>query len=347
MKIRPTPPIHALAGLLGCALLSSSLASRAPRDSDGWELATPAPAIPLVPAVLENLDTFSCTECHREVVEEWAGSAHGLAWVDEEYQSSLEDRKRPEKCHDCHIPQNLVETGELVKKVLPREDNLVHGISCDSCHLGPDGAYLGPRGTPTAAHASARSTLHVDGGSDALCIICHERNVGPVIGIAKDYEKKYATVAGAETCVGCHMAPVERQWSLPAEGEEPPPVRMGRSHALQTPRDPGFLRQAFELSAVRESEGCVVRIVNRAGHRVPGFNGRELEFRAEVLDTEGKVLAEAEIVVDKRRFIPVRGETRIELDKDGAEVRIRAYHDEPRARKPIEFLDVRLPLAGR
>jgi hypothetical protein len=340
MKTRQAT-IRVLAGLFGCALLSSALASRA---LDGWDIKTPEPAIPFEPEVLANLDALSCTECHREVVEEWAGSAHGLAWVDEEYQSSLEDRKRPEKCYDCHIPQNLVETGALVKKVVPREDDLVHGISCDACHLGPDGAYLGPHGAPTAAHASVQSELHTDGGSDALCIICHERNVGPVIGIAKDYEKKYRSGEGAETCVGCHMAPVERQWGLPAEGEEPPPVRAGRSHALQTPRDPGFLRRAFELSVVREGEGYAVVIANRAGHRVPGLVGRELEFRAEVLDDAGKTLAEAEIVINKRRFLPVGGEQRIVLEQAGSEVRVRAYHDEPRARKPIEFLDTRLPL---
>ena len=342
MKIRTTPSLRALIATATGVLLCSALAVRAAAPHD-WTLEAPEPAIPLVPATLDELDAFSCTECHREIVEEWASSAHGLAWVDEEYQESLEDRRRPEQCYDCHIPQNLVETGEVAKKVKPREDNLVHGISCDSCHLGPDGAYLGPWGAPTSAHASVASPIHQGAGSDALCIVCHARNVGPVIGIAKDYQKKFAG-EGKETCVGCHMAPVERRWGTPAEGEEEPPIRSGRSHALQTPRDPAFLRQAFELSASKTDAGCVVTIGNRAGHRIPGLIGREIEFQAKVLDASGKVIAEGEVGIDKRRFLPVGGETRIELEKAGTEVHVIGIHDAPTAIKPIEFLDVRLPL---
>ena len=82
-----------------------------------------------------------------------------------------------------------------------------------------------------------------DARSSELCAVCHKTNIGPVVGIAKDYFASKQAERG-RTCVGCHMAKVERAW---ADGEGVP-VRVGRSHAIQTPRDPSFLRQAFALS---------------------------------------------------------------------------------------------------
>ena len=63
-----------------------------------------------------------------------------------------------------------------------------------------------------------------------------------------------------------------------------------------------------------------------------------------MLDASGKVIAEGEVGIDQRRFLPVGGETRIELEKAGTEVHVIGIHDAPTAIKPIEFLDVRLPL---
>ena len=100
---------------------------------------------------------------------------------------------------------------------------------------------------------------------------------------------------------------------------------------------------AFDLSVERTEEGGLVRIKNRAGHRIPGLIGREIEFEAEVLDGDGDVVVRGHVEIDKRRYLPVGGETQIELHKAGVEVRIRGTHDAPRADDPILFLDGRLP----
>src|SRR6185503_17542859 len=99
-------------------------------------------------------------------------------------------------------------------------------------------------------------------GSNALCSACHAFNIGPVIGIAKDFATANLEGRGL-SCVGCHMAPVERAWASDA------PPRPGRSHAIQTPRDPAFLRLAFGTT-VRTAGGKTTLVLeNQAGHRVP------------------------------------------------------------------------------
>jgi len=85
--------------------------------------------------------------------------------------------------------------------------------------------------------------------SSRMCAVCHATNIGPVVGIAKDFLGAKLEEQGS-SCIGCHMAPMDRK---PSKGaEESAPVRPGRSHAIQTPRDPAFLALAFEPSVAHE-----------------------------------------------------------------------------------------------
>ena len=309
-----------------------------------WDLATPAPvpATEGLPAKLDRLDELSCTECHVEVVEEWATTQHALAWVDGVYQEEIKGRRKPESCHGCHIPE-LMHDGPMTRRPKPRSEDLHFGVSCESCHLGPEGEMLGPHGTPTDAHPSKKSETMIGAGSNELCSSCHRVNIGPVIGIAKDFERARLTEQGI-SCVECHMAPVERRWAnLPegAEGEEAP-IRLGRSHALQTPRDPSFLRQAFEYSAAAEGGKTVVTLRNRASHRIPGLVGRALLFEAQLVDADGKVLAEGDLEITTRAHVPMDGSVTIELEGSGAAVVLKGIQEDPLVKDPVPFLDLRL-----
>ncbi len=296
-------------------------------------LAPPAPAVALDPERVANLDQYACATCHTEVADEWARSAHGLAWDDRAYQASLESKRRPQSCHGCHIPQPLL-AGELPRRPKPRDENKHLGVSCEACHLGPNGEMLGPRGTPVDAHASSVSERMSAPGSDGLCLACHSTNIGPVIGIGKDFTAADLS-AQDRSCVGCHMAPIERRW---ADGENVP-ARTGRSHALQTPRDPTFLRRAIEVSWRTDGGRNRVVITNKAGHRVPGLIGRELRFRAELLDPGNVVVETSEVTIDTRAYLPVNGTIDIAFTKTGASVRVSADHIDPRSEEPIRFLD--------
>jgi hypothetical protein len=274
------------------------------------------------------------------VVEEWAATAHGVAWVDEVYQETIARRSRPDLCYGCHVPQPLLATGELPRRPRARDEHH-RGVDCESCHVGPGGAMLGPRGTATEAHPSIASELMRGGGSSALCAACHSTSIGPVIGIAKDFVAADLAQRG-RSCVGCHMAPVERSWA-DVEGRRSP-ARMGRSHALQTPRDSSFLRRAFHLSAEREAGGVRVTVANAAGHRVPGLIGREIRFAFELADAEGVVIGRAELAFDATAYLPLGAVRELMIAGDGERVLVRGLHLDPRHAEPILFLERALPV---
>ncbi len=351
--------------VLICASVSAALGFQAgakpPASSAGQpnfqDLKPPQPIPDGRIARLENLGAYACVQCHTDVANEWAASTHALAWRDPIYQEEIAGKSRPEACHACHIPKPLHQ-GQLGLKPEARPETKAdaweHGISCESCHQGPDGEILGPLGLTTSAHTSKRADSMIDGGSTALCLSCHKVNIGPVIGIAKDFETSNQAARG-RSCVGCHWAAVERAWAN-APAEKSPGVvlasselspRPGRSHATQTPRDPAFLRRAFELSAEVKAGKTVITIRNSTGHRVPGLIGRSFELTASVLDAGGKVLAEKKQVFDTRAHLPVDQSVELVIDALGKEVRLVGMHNDPRLDKPVPFLDVRLAPTGQ
>jgi len=319
---------------LGVPALAAALG-----DDDAWTLPHPAPVI-TIPAEAPELGSYGCASCHADVAAEWVGSAHGLSWLDRDYQESLTTKRVPASCHACHVPEPLLAGGELAPRVDAREDDLHLGVRCETCHLGPEGSILGPQGLATDAHASVRSEHFVGAGSTALCASCHSTNIGPVIGVAKDFETAEMAARGL-TCVGCHMGPVERRWA--DDGE----VRAARSHALQTPRDPAFLRLAFGLTVRAEGGSVHLDVANQAGHRVPGLVGRQITLRAELLDDAGATVASGELRIDERRYLPVDGSKSIELSGAGTTVRVVGLHQDPRAKEAVTFLDERFPASGR
>lgn len=303
------------------ALLFLAALLSAPERTD--ELAEPAPTWRGEPEVVPGWERLACVECHADVVDEWKSTLHALAWVDETYQDDLADKRRPQSCWGCHAPRPLAP--DWPRKPKPRADERELGVTCETCHRGPDGTLLGPWGLPTDAHASVRSERFVGDGTIALCTSCHATTIGPVVGIAKDFEG-----GGERTCVGCHMRPKER---VLADGSRRP----GRSHALQTPRDPAFLARAFELEL--GTDPPTLRITNLAGHRIPGLVGRRIEFTIEPL-AGGRPTGRIRHVVDDDAWLAAGASVAIPLALDGGEtaVLVRGEHDDPRLARTVEFL---------
>ena len=294
-----------------------------------------------------DLQALDCARCHAEVAAEWADTLHAFAWNDSFYQEELEGRRKPQSCHGCHIPQPVHVTG-LDSKPVPRDSDLHLGVSCEACHRGPEGEILGPRGTPTDAHPSRAAETFIGAGTDALCSSCHATFIGPVLGLARDFAGSAAAAAGA-SCVGCHMAPVERSFATTPGSDGAPdqvaPLRRGRSHSLQTPRDPAFLARAFSLAAAREGQQTVLTLSNQAGHRVPGLIGRELTFEVTLLDAAGGELERQELVIDASAPLTSEAPLRVTFAQPGASVRIHALHSDPRLLHPVPFLERTLAVA--
>jgi nitrate/TMAO reductase-like tetraheme cytochrome c subunit len=322
-------------GIASAAGVFLALAALPAPDEKPWELAPPAPAIRLRPEKLEQLEGEKCGTCHADVREEWLSTAHAISWKDEAYREALKEKSRPQTCHGCHTPKPLL-PATLVARAEARSELQDLGIDCTSCHSASDGAVLGPAGRPSSAHTARASDYMTEKNSSALCSVCHATNIGPVVGIAKDYETSKQAERG-RSCIGCHMQVVERK---PAQGApEGAAAYKGRSHAIQTPRDPAFLARAFELKLAVDGKRSVVTIRNLAGHRVPGLIGREVQFQAEVLDAQGKKLASGEVVFDAQRYLPVDQSADITLGAVGQKVRVVGLHRDPRADAPVRFLE--------
>jgi hypothetical protein len=326
-------------------LLLLWVAAQDPQDS--WaplELGEPAPVDGDIHGPLADLDELTCVECHATIAAEWSTTLHAHAWVDPRYVKGLKGKRRPQSCHGCHAPEPLHTAAEFGRKPAPRsQDDARHlGIDCRSCHLGPEGVVLGPWGQATEAHASARSEHFVGAGSNELCSTCHQTNIGPVIGVARDFAEANLGERGL-SCVGCHMAPVERAAATDADGR-PSPVRAGRSHLLQTPRDPGFLAQAFAFAARAEGDETIVTVRNRAGHRVPGLIGREITLRARWPSDAGGD-GGAEVLLDHDAYLPLEGTLELRLPGRAPTVLVRGLHDAPHLDATQTFLELELPVS--
>ena len=331
---------------LAFTLITLATAAALPRvstEEPELELQTPAPADNGVLGPLDGWERHECAECHLEITREWASTLHALAWEDVHFQKEIRKVRRKKSCYGCHIPQPLHGLAGFIPNPDPRDEQLAHGIDCAACHEGESGEMLGPFGAENSAHTSAKSESFTADGANRLCIACHATNIGPVLGIAKGFNETEVAKSGG-SCVGCHMAPVERAHATDPETGESSPPRKGRSHLLQTPRDPAFLRQAFLISARTRGETTTLLISNRTGHRVPGLTERSLEFKIELLDEQGKSRAKVRHIIDKRRYLPVDDHLEIELEGVGGSVHVIAEHEAPGYRKPVRFLDETFPV---
>ena len=233
----------------------------------------------------------NCGLCHTEIYQEWKATVHARAWTDPIYQAAIKDRPRSELCHKCHKPGPVLErVGHQPK---PREALVEEGVQCIACHK-LDGKMHGPFELQTDAHPTEKSALF-QSDSVSLCRSCHDTKVGPVLAIAKSFDKGKFKDEG-KTCSSCHMAEVERPVAVQiATGQPAGPARKSRSHRVLGAGDKELLAKAFRWTASRETEQVVFHLGNDAGHQIPGLTLRRFRLVCRLLDKGGKEVAKGEI----------------------------------------------------
>ncbi len=142
---------------------------------------------------IEILDTKTCQDCHLDIANHWADSAHANAYLDPYFQEKWAALGRPGECLACHTTNYQPALGTFD----------VEGISCESCHgtvdsehppkpvpIKADTEYCGTCHTTTLAEW--RQTGHAVSGIG--CSSCHDPHSQlPLFEIADDM------------CINCHQ----------------------------------------------------------------------------------------------------------------------------------------------
>ena len=106
----------------------------------GPEASNAVAAYPAAPETLADLiaqgqgpeAASTCGNCHTEIYAEWKGHKHAGAWTDEIYQAAIAAKTRPEICHNCHIPNSVLD--RLGSRPRVRDKHLDEGVTCVACH---------------------------------------------------------------------------------------------------------------------------------------------------------------------------------------------------------------------
>jgi hypothetical protein len=154
---------------------------------------------------------------------------------------------------DCHLPRPLAVTG-FGKRTLPRRTHFDEGVSCITCHLGPDGGILGRQSRPDAPCKPVANTefLAVD-----ACASCHNQH-----GTTDQWRESHYMAQGTD-CSACHMPEVQRKRP---DGT----VRMGRKHVYEGAHDLATLQQAGQFTVARDGAEMTFTLQNvAAGHNFP------------------------------------------------------------------------------
>ena len=163
----------------------------------------------------------------------------------------------------------------------------------------------GPYGAETDAHGTQKNELFTPKGSNALCNSCHKTKIDVVLPVGKDFDKSGLEAKG-KSCIGCHMAEVERPIANEKGSDKPSGIkRKGRSHTILGPSDAEFCASAFKLTVSKVEGRAVLKIENMTGHRVPGLTTRNFVFVCNQLDADGKILATDKTVVSSETDLPV------------------------------------------
>lgn len=232
----------------------------------------------------------ACAECHVAIHEEWADSAHAMAFTDEAFQRATLGA-RTEACLGCHVPESVI---KLEGQPIPRSHLRDEGVTCIVCHLNPETqAMAGPLNNmgPVVPHAVEEGDARFL--SSDICAICH-------VGTGQEAQAGAMIVDDSRTCQECHMTLVERRTTQATDLVSAGIVALHDTHTSRS--------HTFELGAVAEFPRAVnfdvtagdqitVQAINNLPHPIPtgDFGHREVLLSALLVDESDQVLAQSEM----------------------------------------------------
>lgn len=275
-----------------------------------WEKVIPSSGIP---QGLSSLRVTECEKCHAEVKREWEATAHGMAWVDPQFQAEWKKDGNLWLCVNCHAPlgnqqpervlgladgdfrRPVTEPNPLYDEALRHE-----GITCASCHIRDGFVVTGVAVRGTAPHASKTDAKEL---SHELCTRCHNAKADLTKTLVCTFDTGddwgSTELPGQKvSCLDCHMPYVGR---VAMDGG----VLLGRRHDFLgagipkklVPGQAVVARTGLAIDLTPDPRGYAkgetaklrAVITNRfAGHTVPtGDVERWIEVHFSLLDDKG------------------------------------------------------------
>jgi len=137
--------------------------------------------------LLQRPEAKRCSDCHREIFEEWKNSRHAKAWISEHFRLESENYTK-NKCLACHAPHQVDPDKEPVLRVEFKED----GIGCVACHFKEETkAMHGPLKVWSPPHPSKQDISYTKSN---FCAGCHQETF-----------KQWQATGIQKSCQDCHM----------------------------------------------------------------------------------------------------------------------------------------------
>lgn len=250
-------------------------------------------------------NSFTCSECHKGIFDQWSRSMHALAISDPIFRASytkalLSDPKNREYCLDCHAPTTIwTKDFNLTRSIS------IEGVTCSFCHAVNkidgnnyninDGKEMeGPHGEShsdlqTEAHGTKISLLLP---KSEFCAGCHEFSLNGV-PISETYSewKEGPYAEEGKQCQFCHMAP--KSGFEPEKGTQ---KENTFGHIWSGGHSGQLLEKSMEMESNIKRTGnkakVTLNITNvNVGHKIPsGFPSRKLILNFIASDGDGKII---------------------------------------------------------
>ncbi len=137
--------------------------------------------------LLERPPSKRCSDCHKEIYNQWKDSRHSVAWISEGYKKATNHYQKT-KCFSCHIPYEIT----LEKKPVFRKELREEGVNCVSCHFKEETKSMhGPYDVFSPPHPSTENPVYK---TSKVCSGCHQKTF---------QQWKQAEVK--KQCQDCHM----------------------------------------------------------------------------------------------------------------------------------------------
>jgi len=137
--------------------------------------------------LLQRPEAKRCSDCHREIFEEWKNSRHATAWISEHFRLESENYTK-NKCLSCHAPHQVDPDKEPVLRAEFKED----GVGCVACHFKEETkAMHGPLKVWSPPHPSKQDLSYTKSN---FCAGCHQETF-----------KQWQAIKTQKSCQDCHM----------------------------------------------------------------------------------------------------------------------------------------------